>query len=456
MTSNQNEPVLRLKIPNYEALGLKGNPFPITGVSTSQTPYPLIDRLMDDEVHAFINDTLQSGQYCGFVILGEFGAGKTYALRYIETLLRTIETRPDAEEVLAVYLERPRATTLGLVSDVCNRIGRIRIRNLLLEMILSDLAIVFDKDSLGEAENRARKVTEAFRTKSRQTLFDQSWLEKLCSPEAVMNPSAALDNLYTSGEKATFLQDFATDSVKMIIADRDHRADDLAYHLARFALAEPHEGVPLWNSFLDGKIVSSGKSFSSASGQDVWSSIKRLLTRAGYKMIYWLIDEFEELEYELQRKATSVRAFLSDLRDLIDSNLEGFALVLASKYHPWDVYRKLHPAFSQRFPRIINLPPSNNEDLRHMIENRLAAVRIRSGQSDSVSVLPFTQEAIDAIQRLSGGNPRVAVETCHILLWHVAVERKERITEDTVANWKNINRAYFYARQGGWDSCKVK
>jgi len=442
MTSNNSAPVLRLKIPNYDSLGLKGNPFPIAGLSTSNTPYPLIEKAMDEEIHNFISDTLQSKQYCGMAVLGEFGAGKTYALRYIETLLRTIDTSPDVEEVLTIYLERPSSTVLGLVSDVCNRIGRSRVRNLLLEMILSDLAMVFDKEPVGEAAVRAKKVQEEFINKNKQTLFDKDWIQTLCSPEAVMNPAGAFDNLYAGGGKATFLQNFATESLNMIIAAQDKRAYDLAYHLAQFALAEPLDGISLWHSFLDGKIVST-KSSKSSSGQEVWSAVKRILTHAGYKMIYWLIDEFEELEYELQR-GPAIRSFLADLRDLIDSNLEGFALVLASKYHPWDICRKLHPAFSHRFSRTINLPPNDREDLQRMIEMRLEAAHL---QSDKRS-LPFTKKAIDAIHKLSGGNPRVAVETCHILLWHAAVESMKEINEHTVANWKNINRAYFYSKQG--------
>ncbi|HEY5884671.1 MAG TPA: hypothetical protein VIT88_08285, partial [Pyrinomonadaceae bacterium] len=80
--------------------------------------YPLIDRSMDDEIHNFIDDTLRGREYGGLVILGDFGSGKTYALRYVETLLRTIVTRPDAEEILAIYVERPPNTLMGLVEII--------------------------------------------------------------------------------------------------------------------------------------------------------------------------------------------------------------------------------------------------------------------------------------------------------------------------------------------------
>src|SRR6266576_635658 len=98
-------PILPIQRVDYEKLGLKANPFPIAGVSHVHAPYPLIDEAMDREVKTFINETLQEEQYCGLAILGEFGAGKTYALRYIETFLETFLTRPDAEEVLAIYVE---------------------------------------------------------------------------------------------------------------------------------------------------------------------------------------------------------------------------------------------------------------------------------------------------------------------------------------------------------------
>src|SRR6185369_14114814 len=102
MNNPPNEPILRTRNYDYASLRLRGNPFPISGLTSDYAPYPLIDQQMDAEVHNFIQETLIGQEYGGLAILGDFGSGKTYALRYIETLLRTIVTTPDAEEILAV------------------------------------------------------------------------------------------------------------------------------------------------------------------------------------------------------------------------------------------------------------------------------------------------------------------------------------------------------------------
>src|SRR6185503_717605 len=100
--------------------------------------------------------------------------------------------------------------------------------------------------------------------------------------------------------------------------------------------------------------------------------------------------------------------FLSEFRDLIDANIRGFGLVLASKVSAWDICKRLNPAFAQRFSRIVLLPPNSFEDLRRLIEVRLKAVREKDYTGNPLS--PFTDAAIQALEKVSLGNTRVAVE----------------------------------------------
>lgn len=440
---NLNEPLLRIRNLDYKKFGLKANPFPISGITADHTPYPLIDRGMDDEIHNFIDDTLRGQEYGGLVILGDFGSGKTYALRYVETLLRTIVTRPDAEEILAIYVEKPPRTVLGLIADVCNRIGRVRIKNFLREMILADLANEVLRDKQKESD-RMSTLRAALKSNKTTGLFDFQ-LSELVTPNAVMNSAATFDVLRQSGFNPKVLLNFATESLSLILKPKDSRTLDIASHLAEFALADDKEALRLWNHFLAGRVWSGGQQVALVSGQAIWMHLLILLRRAGYKMIYWLIDEFEELDYHHQ-KELEVRAFLSEFRDLIDANLRGFGLVLASKVSAWDICKRLNPAFAQRFSRIVLLPPNSFEDLRRLIEVRLKAVREKDYSGNPLS--PFTDAAIQALEKVSLGNTRVAVEACHVLLWHVASTNEQAIEVKTIQNLNNINRAYLYAREG--------
>lgn len=455
MTNDRNRPILRITRPNYGRWGLQGNPFPIAGVTRcpivgiaeTPTPYPLIDPVMDKEVHGFISETLEGQEYGGMVVLGEWGAGKTYALRYIETLLGTIETRPDAEEILAVYIERPAATLQGLVADICNHIGRIRIANALLGLILADLAREVRTDS-GETHTRAARVQRAYEQAAQSQLFaDKNVIDRITATDAILNPSTALSAIRSSGHDPMLLFQFAKDSISMVLGPTRQLALDVSGHLAELALSGHDRPARLWQTLLSGRVSSRERTVATISGQDTWSFIMRILNHIGYTMVYWLIDEFEELEYQQQRKLSSLRAFLAEMRDLIDANLAHFALVLASTPSSWDMFRDLNPPFVSRFARAVPLPPNTVADLTRMIEYRLGFVRERDWTGKPLA--PFTENAIQALGRESEGNSRVAVQSCHILLWHAATTGVEEITAETVGKLREISQTFLLARDGG-------
>jgi len=455
VSDERNRPILRISRPDYGRWKLKGNPFPIAGVTRcpivgtadSSTPYPLIDPIMDSEVHGFISETLEGKEYGGMVVLGEWGAGKTYALRYIETLLGTIKTRPDAEEILAVYIERPAATLQDLVADICNHIGRARIANTLLELIFSDLAREVSKDS-GEMHSRATRVQQEYELAAKSQLFaDKNIINRITAPDAVLNPSTALSAIRTSGHNPMLLFDFAKESISMVLGPDRQLALDVSGHLAELALCSHDRAARLWQTFLSGRVVSRERTIATISGQNIWSFIMRILNHIGYTMVYWLIDEFEELEYQQQRRLSSLRAFLAEMRDLIDANLANFALVLASTPSSWDLYRDLNPPFVSRFVRTVPLPPNTVADLKRMIEYRLSFVRASDWPGSSLS--PFTEDAIKALGRESDGNSRVAVQSCHILLWHAATVGLDEITAETVDKLSEISHTFLLTRDGG-------
>ena len=445
MKHNRTNSVVEITKVDYGSVGLRGNPFPIAGLSTSQSPYPLIDPRMDKEVRDFINQTIQSQEYCGLVVLGEFGSGKTYALRYIETLVETLEMRADAEEVLAIYVEHPRPTLIALVADVCNRIGRARFRNILLEMIFADFARVVSTPTDPDSSERLKKVKSAYLQSAHRDLFATAEpLANLTSAEAILNPAAVIDRIWAGGGSTEFLIQFGTDSLGLILGKKHSSGKDVARHFAEFALSDDARAAAYWKKLLAGNLCFGTKVVAGISGQDIWHHVVEVLRHAGYKMVYLLIDEFEESDYQ-QAKQASLRAFLADLRDLIDSNLEGFALVIASKVNAWDVCRALNPAFTQRFSRSAVLASNSVTDLKKMISERVKQLR---SVSSNDPLAPFTESAIKALQKLSRGNTRVAVQACHILLWHAASIGGNQVDEKMVGDLNNISRTFYYARGG--------
>lgn len=440
------QPILRRNKPDYESLGLRGNPFPIAGLARPKTPYPMIEEQMDAEVRGFLQDTLFERRYGGMAVLGEFGSGKTYALRYMETLLGTMDISADAEEILPIYIERPLPTVREFVADVCERIGPNRIRNIVLEMILADASTAL-RGSTQEGR-RAKRLIDLLRENpsGRLRAPEEAILELLRSPGVAMNPVATLEALRGTWPDTQFLATFGAEALQRTVGASSERDEQLVSHLVEFSLASGRERLKSWQSLLAGRVLRHGTLATEVSGQVLWSFFRRLLSRAGCAMVYWLVDEFEELEYQHKKKPASVRAFLADFRDLIDANTEGFALVLAAKPHEWQFMRALNPAFSLRFSRVVILRPNTPSDLKEMIRRRLERVRENDWTGDDLQ--PFTPEALDSLYRLSKGNTRTAVESCHVLLWHAATSGKQEITARMVDAVDRISQAFLTAKKG--------
>jgi hypothetical protein len=202
----------------------------------------------------------------------------------------------------------------------------------------------------------------------------------------------------------------------------------------------------LWTQLMSGRVHSADGKVAQISARYLWSGIRLLLSHAGYKMVYWLLDEFEELEYK-RPMLSSLRAFLADLRDLVDANTEGFALVLSTTVGTWDMCHKLHPAFSQRFSRVVALAPNTPDDLRRLVIEYLGRARAKSWSGDPMA--PFSEQAIGCLSRVARGSTRVAVETCHVLLWHAAANGVSSITEMAFDELRNIKHEFHYARRSG-------
>src|SRR5207247_1842069 len=109
----------------------------------------------------------------------------------------------------------------------------------------------------------------------------------------------------------SFLAEFAAESLEPVLGKHRSRTGDVAKHLAEFALSDAKTGSVYWSRFLNGKIYAGDRFVTELSGQQAWAHVMGILRHAGYKMVYLLIDEFEEIDYQ-QPKSTALRAFLAD------------------------------------------------------------------------------------------------------------------------------------------------
>jgi len=140
-------------------------------------------------------------------------------------------------------------------------------------------------------------------------------------------------------------------------------------------------------------------------------SLINLYRKAGYRRLFIMIDQFEDMIKQGERTRLN---FLVELRDLIDSIQLSFSIVLASTPLEWETAKQAHPAFSDRFSGPVNLFPLDPDQMKSLIVMYLTGARPKNYNGEKI--FPFTIEGIEKIREKSNGNPRRALEICHVLI----------------------------------------
>jgi len=350
-------------------LNLKYNPF-----EPAASGAPLVDDLWVPEqwskpLRNFL-DTMQATQGPkAFAILGEYGSGKTYLLRWLE------RKELPKKRIRPFFFENPGVQFYDLANSLLRQLGREGFAKALWEYLNPHLPkfqpLLFEnsfQDWL-QAVKRHRKEEEAIRTLS----------------ECIKKTGIAEDEEIRHKLGRLIVETYERPYFKY--------RDFVAGH--RGALVPEREEAPYFAAIL-----------------------RALRLTGGAESIAFLIDEFEEVSLQKRMTKKQAHEYLATMRRLIGlTEREQFWIFVAMTPQAADITEKLEPALWQRFisqgKHQFQIPPLNEEEAKELVKRRLAQAR----SSDTLGDLfPFPENFVKILREDIRSSPRRLVKVCSLAI----------------------------------------
>lgn len=352
----------------YAHLKLRFNPFepsasgaPIDG--TLSVPERWSQPLRD-----FLETMTHTSGPKAYAILGEYGSGKTYLLRWLE------QVELPKYRIRSFFFDNPGSRFYDLANTLLRQIGR---------------------------ENFAKTLWEFLNPELRGTplpLFKHSFEEWLRSVKKFGRERDAIKVL------AQGIQS------KGIASDAE-----ICHKLARL-IAETYERPYFeYRDFLAGRrdsLVAEGEE------APYFAAILRALRVAGNtEAIAFLLDEFEEVSLQKQLTKREAHEYLATMKRLIGlTEREQFWVIVAMTPQAAEITEKLEPALWQRFTSQgrfkFEIPPLNDSESKELVQRRLAGARPREAWCETL--FPFPEQLIELLRQDIKSSPRRLVKVCSL------------------------------------------
>jgi hypothetical protein len=420
--------------PIYSTLGLKYNPFFESGLAPDKPVFEPLQPL-GDQLWSFLEDFIRSRQYHGAVLLGGWGTGKTYHLKWVRETLDSAQL-----SLKVVYVSSPGYEPYHLIREIISSIGRSEMITLLWSLILPQIREGYNKQG-------TQFITENFwgptvlgrkEIQPRGGLFLQN--PTYMQEDALADQRRFIDEYDKGLLPRQKLRDYAA---RIFLESREAKLTDdpdLAGELASLAVFDEHEAERSWKALT---VPGRGKTiFSPEAEADFLRSLFVLLQKAGYEYLVLLIDEFEGLLLGGRITKTQANYYLWALRQMIDASWQTFplAFITASTPEIWDrVKGQLYPPLEDRLRtglyelREFTLPVIDDERAANIVAGHMALVRIKTNGR----LFPFQDDFLNHVPKNLRDTPRKLIRMCHALVEEAVKLGKHQIDNQMVQSFIN-------------------
>jgi len=386
--------------PDYARYALMHNPFPPAGVA--DVPEPLVQ--LPEAISRFgqfFQLTYGGERYGGLTIVGDYGMGKTHWLRYFEHAVNELAESYASERPLAIYVENPGKSPRDIVHRIIETIGQERISRYLWGFV---------KDTLAE---RIPKEPQAFVGDKKMVL---PLLPDTISREGVsINFKGFLDTFIKSGGDLQKLADETRGIVDRELCGHPGVASKFVSLLFEpFAAA-----TKTWNSLVG---LTSTREFERKEAI-LLRSVIHLLRNEGYRHLYILLDEFEDIA----NKAISVarrQEYFSALRILLDRDLRHRSIIIAMTDQALTMLKQEAPALHDRIWQFhFTLKPLDGRTAQEFVSEYTRVARVENPPAGISSIFPFSEQLVEKLRMQAGSNIRQFLTECRRAL-ELAKEQK--------------------------------
>ena len=362
---------------DYARLKLRFNPF-----EPAASGVPIFNGLWIPDrwatpLRGFLDEMQHTQGAKAFAILGEYGSGKTYLLRWLER-----EELPK-RRVRAFFFDNPGVQFYDLANTLMRQLGREEFAKALWEFLDPRLQ-GFQPSLFGRSfQEWLRAIKEHRREEDAVRELSQRLQEKgIASDEEIRHKLARL--IMETYERPYFeYRDF--------VAGR------------RGALVPEKEEAPYFAAIL-----------------------RALRLTGGAKSVAFLIDEFEEISLQKRLTKRQAHEYLATMKQLINmTEREQFWIFVAMTPQAAEITEQLEPALWERFishgEHRFQIPPLNMEDAKKLVAHRLAAAR-PEGDSGPDSLFPFPENLVELLREDVYSSPRRLVKVCSVAVARAASE----------------------------------
>ncbi len=170
------------------------------------------------------------------------------------------------------------------------------------------------------------------------------------------------------------------------------------------------------------------KKRSAPTPEEKFTGLLRILVASGFKRVYLLVDEMEDLLLSQRLTSRQRVEYLAALRLLLDKSLKDLGVVLAGVEQAWGRLVSDLPALTGRSSYRILIPRLDKKSAPALVVNFLNTAR--EPKTDSIE--PFAQEAIEAALKPSEAIRRRFIAICYQATEIAADEGLKKISKREV------------------------
>lgn len=325
-----------------------------------------------------LEDFLDTMQHTGgpkaFAILGEYGSGKTYLLRWLER-----EEFPK-RRIRPFYFDNPGAQFYDLANSLLRQIGREEFAKALWEFLNPQLPSF------------------------QMSLFGASFQEWLRTVKKYRKQEEAIQIL----SERLLKENIATD-------------EEVRYKLGRLIVETYDRPYFEYRDFVAGH---RGSLVAEKEEAPYFAAVLRSLRLTGSaEAVGFLLDEFEEIALQKQLTKRQAHEYLATMKRLIGlTEREEFWIIVTMTRAAAEITEKLEPPLWARFVsegrRQFEIPPLNDEEATELVRRRLNAAR-PEGRTRK-DLFPFPEKLTDYLRSDIKSSPRKLVKTCSFAIARAA------------------------------------
>ncbi|MBN1190522.1 MAG: hypothetical protein JXA46_12270 [Dehalococcoidales bacterium] len=353
---------MQLKQNEWSIFGLKYNPFPPATAGIDIREGLWIPESWKKDLENIFGKLHDSTGPKALALIGRYGSGKTYVLRYLENYFVRYN-------VIPYFFDNPGADFYSLANMLMRKVGRYEFSKGLWEL---------------------SKI-------SQRRLIDLTFGEWLQSIAPKMEKEKALNNL----------QGIIRNELKLT------EDEEVAYRLALVVVQTTSKPYFDYRDFVEGKKDSL---VAEKQEPEYFRALIRALIRINnVQGVAFLIDEFEEVSAGRRISKREGHEYLDTLQRLIDlSEKENLWIVASMTDEGLDTTRQLSPALWERVPEEVKLNPLSDFEAKSLLMWWLD--RAKLNDEDKGKLSPFPDDIVSLFRKKSSLIPRLLVKFGFFLL----------------------------------------